>query len=87
MGGQPAQQGVSVLRIAQVAATVQGVKARRGQAGRVADVVQPRRGFQEIRIGAENGCQAACLRGDALDVCPAAGQGILQECPGEMSGP
>jgi len=46
MGDQSAQQGVSVLGIAQVTGTVQGVQARHGQAGRVADVVQPCRGFR-----------------------------------------
>ena len=87
MGDQPAQHGVGVLGIAQVAGAVQGVQACHGQAGRVADVVQPRRGFQEIGIRAENGCQAACPRGDALDVRPAAGQGLLQERLGEVFGP
>ena len=76
-----------MLGIAQVTGAVQGVKARRGQAGRVADVVQLRRGFQEIGISAENRCQAACPRGHALDVRPAAGQGLLEECLGEMLGP
>jgi hypothetical protein len=73
MGDQPAQHGVGVLSVAQVAGTVLGVQARHGQAGRVADVVQPRGGFQEIGVSAENGCQAAGPRGDALDVRPAAG--------------
>ena len=63
------------------------MQACRGQAGRVADVVQPRRGFQEIGIRAEDGCQAARPRGDALDVRPAAGQGLLEERVGEMFGP
>jgi hypothetical protein len=58
-----------------------------GSRGGVADVVQPRRGFQEIGVRAENGCQAACPGGDALDVGPAAGQGLLQDGLGEMFGP
>ena len=87
MGDQSAQHGVGVLGVAEVPGAVQGVQAGHGKAGRVADVVQPRGGFQEIRIGAENGCQAACLGGDALDVRPAAGQGLLQECLGEMFRP
>jgi hypothetical protein len=71
----------------QVPGAVQGVQARHGQAGCVADVVQPRGGFQQIGVIAEHGCQAACPRGDALDVRPAAGEGLLQECPGEILGP
>jgi hypothetical protein len=86
MGDQPAQHGVGVLGAAQLPGAVQGVQAGHGKAGRVADVVQPRRGFQQIGISAENGCQAACSHGDALDVRPAAGQGLLQERPGELFG-
>jgi hypothetical protein len=61
--------------------------ATAGQAGRLAGAVQPRGGFQQIGAGAENRCQASCPRGDALDVCPAAGKGRLQECPGELFSP
>ena len=63
------------------------MEARRGEAGRVADVVQPPGGFQEIGVSAENGCQASCPGGDALDVRPPAGEGFLEESPGELSGP
>jgi len=87
MGDQPAQHGVGVLGIAQVTGAVQGVQARHGQARRVADVVQPPGGFQESGVRAENRYQAACPRGDALDVRPAAGEGLLEERPGEMFGP
>ena len=87
MGGQPAQHGVRVPGVAQVTGAAQDMQARHGQAGRVADIVQPRRGFQEIGIRTENGCQAACPPGDALDVRPAAGQGLPQECLGETFGP
>ena len=77
-----------MLGIAQVTGTIQGVHARGGQTGRIADVVQPRRCFHKIGISAENGHrQAACPRGDALDVRPAAGQDLLQEGLGEMFGP
>ena len=76
-----------MLGVTQVTGTVERVQARPGQAGRVADVVQPRRGFQEIGISAENRRQAACPRGHALDVRPAAGQGLLEEFPGELFAP
>ena len=82
MGDQPAQHGVGVLGVAQVPGAVEGVQACHDQTGRVADVVQPRGGFQEIGVRAENGCQAACPRGHALDVRPAAGEGLLEESPG-----
>ena len=62
MGDQPAQQGVGVLGVAQVTGAVEWVEARRGEAGRVADVVQPRGGFQQIGVSAENMCQG-CVPG------------------------
>ena len=82
MCDQPAQHGVGVLGIAQVTGAVQCVQARHGQAGRVADVVQPGSGFQEIAVSTENSRQAACPRGDALDVRPAAGEGAPGGVPG-----
>jgi hypothetical protein len=87
MGDQPAQHGVGVVSVAEVAGAVECVQARHGQTGRVADVVQPRGGFQQIGVRAENRRQAACPCGDALDVRSAAGEGFLEEFPGELSGP
>jgi hypothetical protein len=59
-GDQPAQHGIGVLGVAQVPGAVERVEACRGQAGRVADVVQPRDGFRQVSVRAENRCQAAC---------------------------
>ena len=87
MGDQSAQHGVGLMDVAQVARTVECVQARHGKARYVADVVQPRGGFQEIGVSAENRCQAACPRGNALDVRPAAGEGQLEEYLGEMFRP
>jgi len=42
---QPAQHGIGVLGVAQVPGAVKLVQARDGEAGAVADVVQPRGGF------------------------------------------
>ena len=87
MGDQPAQHGIGVLRVAQVPGAVELVQAGGGEAGGVADVVQPGGGFQQIGVRAENRCQAACSGGDALDVRPAAGQRFLEERPGELFPP
>jgi len=76
-----------VLGVAQVPGAIELMQARGGEAGGVADVVQPRGGLQQIGVSAESGRQAACPRGDALGVRPAAGQGLLEECPGELLGP
>jgi len=87
MGDQPAQDGAGVPGIAQVPGAVELVQARDGQAGCVADIVQPRGGFHEIGIRAENGCQAAGPVGDALNMRPAAGERLLEESPGELLRP
>jgi hypothetical protein len=42
---------------------------------------------RELGVRAENRCQAAGPCGHALDMCPAAGEGLPQECPGELFGP
>ena len=83
MGDQPAQQGVGVLGVAQVPGAIELVQARDGKAGGVADVVQPRGGFQQIGVSAENGCQAACPGGDALGRAPSGGG----EAPAGVPGP
>ena len=77
----------SMLGVAQVPGAVELVQARDGEIGCVADVVQPCGGFQQVGVRAENGCQAACPVGDALDVRQAAGQGLLEEFPGELLRP
>ena len=87
MCDQPAQHGVGSLGVAEVTGSVECVQAHHGEVGRVADVVQPRGGFQEIGVRAEYRRQAACSRRDALDMCPAPGEGLLEECLGEMFGP
>jgi hypothetical protein len=90
MCDQPAHQGVGVLGVAQVPGAVELVQARKGKAGRVADVMQPRGGFQQIGVSAENRCQAACPGGDALDVGPAARVGSIsvdrRDAGGRLSG-
>jgi hypothetical protein len=70
---------VGVLGVAQVPGSVKRVEARDDETGRVADVVQPGGGFQQVGVRAEGWRQAACPGGDALDVCPAAGEGVLEE--------
>jgi hypothetical protein len=75
IGNQPAQHGVGVLGVAQVPGAVELMQARDDEIGCIAYVVQPRRGFEQIGVRAENGRQIAGPGGDALDVRPAAGQG------------
>ncbi len=87
VGDQPAQHGGSVLGVAQVPGAVELMQARDGKIGCVADVVQPRGGFQQIGVCAKNRRQAVRPGGDPLDVLPAPGQRLLEECQGELLGP
>ena len=76
-----------MLEVAEVAGAVELVQAGAGQFGEIADVMQPCGGFQQVGVEAEGSCDAASPGGDALDVCPAAGEGGLQEFAGQVSGP
>jgi len=87
MGDQPAQHGIGVPGVAQVPGAIELMQVREGKAGRVADVVQPGGGFQQAGVRTENERQAARSGGDAPGVRPAAGQGLLQECLGQLFGP
>jgi hypothetical protein len=76
-----------VLDIPKVAGAVELMQASMGQLGQVTDVMQPCGGFQQVGVRAEGSCDTASLGGDALNVCPAAGEGGLQEFAGQVSGP
>jgi len=76
-----------VLDVAEVAGAVQAVQASGGEFGEVADVVQPRGGLKELGVGAEGRLEGVGAGGDALDVGPAAGQGVSEEGAGEAFGP
>jgi hypothetical protein len=78
VGDQPAELAAGVLGVAKVPGAVELVQPRDGEIGRVADVVQPRGGFQQISVRAENRREAAGPGGDALDVRPAPGQRFLE---------
>ena len=84
VGDQPARHDLGVLGVAQVPGSVELVQAGDGEAGGVADVVQPGGGFEQV--GVEDGCQAACTGGDALDVRPA-GAGVRGGVPERASAP
>jgi hypothetical protein len=70
-----------------MASAVELVQAGLGQRREIADVVDPCRGFEQVGVWAEDGCNTASACGDALDMCPASGECGLQERAGEVSGP
>jgi len=49
--------------------------------------VQPRSCFQEISVRAENSRQAACPRGNALDVRPPAREALMEKRLAETFSP
>jgi hypothetical protein len=63
-----------MLNVAEVTGAIQRMEAGIGQFGRVADVMQPRCGFEQVGVIAEDDGERAGLRRDALDVRPAARQ-------------
>ena len=65
-----------MLDVAKVAGAVQAVQAGVGEFGEVADVVQPGGGLEEFGVRAEGRLEGAGPGADALDVGPAAGQGV-----------
>ena len=87
MRDQAAQHRVGVLDITQVTGAVQAVQPGTGQFGKVADVVQPRGGFQQHGVRTESGRETARPGGDSLDVGPAAGKRTGQERAGEALRP
>ena len=84
---QPAQPGVGVLDIAEVASTIQGVKASVREFWRVADVMQPRGGFEQVGIVFEDRGERPSLRSDTLDVSPATRERDFEELACQFSGP
>ena len=84
---QAAQQRSGVLDVAQVAGAVQAVQAGIGEFGKIADVVQPRGGLDQLGVGAEGRAEGAGPGGDALDVRPAAGKSLREEDTGEVFSP
>ena len=84
---QAAQQRFGVLDVAEIQGAVQAVQAGGGKFGEIADVVQPRGGLEEPGVRANGGREAAGPGGDALDVSPAAGQGVYEEGAGEVLSP
>ena len=59
------------MYVAEVAGTIERMKARVGEFGRVADVVEPRGGFEQISVVAKDGSEGTGLRRHTLDVGPA----------------
>jgi hypothetical protein len=73
--------------VAQVPGAVELVQAGDGEAGGVADVVQPGGGLDQVGVGAEGRLEGAGPGGDALHVGPAAGKGVGEEGAGKAFGP
>ena len=73
--------------MAEVAGSVERVKASVGDLRRVTEVMQPCGGFEPAGVVAEDGSERAGLRGDTLDVSPAARKRDFEELACQFSGP
>jgi hypothetical protein len=76
-----------VLGVAKVPGAIELVQARGGEAGGEPMSCSRAAGLQQIGVRAENGRQAACPGGDALDVRPAAGKGLPEKAYGRAVAP
>ena len=68
-----------MLYVAEVAGAIERMKARVGEVGRVADVVKPRGGFDQVGVLAKDGSEGAGLCGDTFDVGPEIGRASCRE--------
>jgi hypothetical protein len=87
MGHEADNPIVRALLVAEEPGPVQRVKTGSGKARRVADVMEYRGCFQQLRIGAEDRTQGAGALGDPERVHPAARQRIRQQRFGERVRP
>ena len=87
MSDQPAQQIAGVLDVAKMPGTVQLVEPRDREGRRVPDVVQPRRGKQQVRVLAQDRRERARGPGDATGVRPAPRERFLEQVAGDRFSP
>jgi hypothetical protein len=87
MRDQTAQDRVGEMCVAQVPGAVERMKAGLDQLGRVADVVQPRSGFEQIGVITENRGKRSGSRRDPLNMRPAAGEWGFEVLASEFLGP
>ncbi len=87
MRNQAAEDRVGEVDVAQVPGAVQRMKAGLDQLGQVADVMQPRGGFEQVGILAEDRGKGSGSRGNPLNMCPAAGEGDFEVFAREFLGP
>ncbi len=73
--------------VAEVPGAVERMKAGLDQLGRVADVMQPRGGFEQIGVLAEDRGKGPGSRGDPLNMRPAARKRDLEVLTSEFFGP
>ena len=86
IGHETAQGIAGALDVPEIAGTVERMKARSGKRGRVADVMQPGSGLDQVSGVSEDGGKRPCPGGDASRMRPAAGQWLPQERTGDFFG-
>lgn len=86
IGHETAHGVADALDGPEIAGTVERMKAGSGKRGRVADVMKPGGGLDQVSLVSEDGSKRPFPGGDALRMCPAAGQWLLQERTGDLFG-
>jgi hypothetical protein len=86
-GDQAAECLFGLADIPEIACPVEGMEAGIHQRRRVADVVQPGCGFDQLRVGAKHGSEGAGLRGDTSDMRPPTRERNFEQLACDLFGP
>ena len=87
MRDQAAQDRIGEVRVAQVPSAIERMKAGLDQLGRVADVMQPRGGFEQIGVLAEDRRKDSGSRSDPLNMRPTARKRDFEVLASKFLGP
>jgi hypothetical protein len=87
MRDQAAHNRIGEVRVVQVPGAVKRMKASLGQLGRVADVMQPRGGFEQIGVLTEDRRKGSGSRSDPLNMRPTARKGDFEVLASKFLGP
>jgi hypothetical protein len=87
IGHEPAQNVADALDVPEIAGTVERMKAGSDERGRVADVMKPGSGLDQVSGVSEDGSKRPSPGSDALRMCPAARRTASPEAYGRSLRP
>jgi hypothetical protein len=87
IGHEAAQDVADTLDVPEIAGTVERMKAGSDKRRRVADVMEPGSGLDQVSGVSKDGSKRPSPSSDALRMCLATRQRLLQERTGDLFGP